>query len=162
MRNTIIETEHYLEIKLKYNGCIYYTKIDKEDLDKIEKYTWHLHCRKKDMRLDVCTNRFSGYKNRGYTNIARYLMDCPQNKAIDHINHDTLDNRKENLRICTVFENNQNKTNNTSGCVGVTFDKARNKWKVYIGKDGVLKNIGRFDNFEDARQARVNAENSMC
>lgn len=39
----------------------------------------------------------------------RYIMNPPDDMTIDHINHDPLDNRRENLRICTQAENNKNK-----------------------------------------------------
>ena len=70
------------------------------------------------------------------------------------MNRNTLDNRRCNLRNVTIFVNNLNKSNNTSECVGVTWDKSRQKWKVDI------KNtyVGRFDDFNEAVQARKNAE----
>lgn len=43
--------------------------------------------------------------------IHRYIKDCPIDKIIDHINGNTLDNRKSNLRICTILDNNQNRYN---------------------------------------------------
>lgn len=123
----------------------------------LNKYKWHLHCRNKDQRLDVCTNTFGNHKDRKYLTLSRYLTNCPTNKVVDHINHNTLDNRKNNLRICTNYENNINKTNNTSGCVGVSWDKNRNKWHVTFKR----KNIGRFSSFEDAVKARKLAESCI-
>lgn len=57
---------------------------------------------------------------------------------VDHINGDTLDNSFVNLRIVTQAENNKNKSipnNNTSGCVGVSWNKTNNKWLVMIGRE---------------------------
>ena len=77
----------------------------------------------------------------------------------DPINGNTLDNKKNNLRICTNRENTSNKTklgtNNTSGILGVRFDNRRNKW--YKGKCIFL---GYFNIKEDAIKARIDAEKS--
>lgn len=60
-------------------------------------------------------------------------MDDPE--VIDHINHNGLDNRKCNLRICTNQENICNceiPKNNKSGCKGVYWAKDKQKWTVTI------------------------------
>jgi hypothetical protein len=72
-----------------------------------------------------------------------------------------LDNRKSNLRICTILENSHNKnvsTNNKSGFTGVFFDKESKKWKAYIMCNGVNYHLGFFLDKEKAIQARKNAE----
>ena len=128
---------------------------DKNDVEKVNQYKWHLHYRKKDNRYDCCTNTFGSHNNRHYMNMPKFLLDYYGNLTIDHINRNSLDNRRSNLRVVTQFENNQNKGNNKSGCVGVCWDKNRNKWHVTYKS----KNIGRFDNFQDAVKARKQAEN---
>ena len=142
---------NYAYILLKKDNIEKKVLFDIEDIKKVQQYKWHLHLRKKDMRYDVCSNQ---YGTRKYLILSRYLMNCPDNMTIDHINQDTMDNRKENLRICTTFINNLNKSNNTSGCVGVCWDKSRNKWHVMFK----TKNLGRFNNFEDAVKIRKQAE----
>ena len=77
--------------------------------------------------------------------------------VVDHINHNKLDNRKENLRICEHQENTYNKglcSTNTSGVTGVTWDKLRNKWIAHIKG----KNLGRFNTKEEAIKVRKQAE----
>lgn len=127
---------------------------DIEDVEKVKQYKWHLHLRKSDMRYDACTNRFGKHIKGRYMLMSRYLMNYSGNLTIDHINRNPLDNRKSNLRIVTQFENNQNLGNNKSGCVGVCWDKNRNKWHVMIKN----KNLGRFDNFKEAVKVRKQAE----
>lgn len=144
----------YAYMLLKKDNITLKTLFDIEDVDKIKQYKWHLHLRKKDMRFDVCTNSYGKHSQRKYIILARYLTDCLAYMTVDHLNRNTLDNRKSNLKICTTVENNQNKSNNTSGCVGVCWDKNRNKWHVmYCGK-----NLGRFELFEEAAKARKAAE----
>lgn len=66
-------------------------------------------------------------------------------QEVDHINHDTLDNRKENLRICGRVENCQNKgkhKDNTTGFKGAYFDKRRGTFYSHIGVNGKIKWVG--------------------
>ena len=91
----------------------------------------------------------------------RYIMNCPEDMVVDHINHNTLDNRKENLRICTKKQNERNiklRSNNVSGYTGVGFHKETNKWRAYIQKDNKLITLGLFKNKKDAIKARKEAE----
>lgn len=61
---------------------------------------WHV-----DTKTGYVSTRIGGKSVR----LHRYIMDSPENKIVDHINHDKTDNRRENLRICSVRENNLNK-----------------------------------------------------
>ena len=66
---------------------------------------------------------------------------------VDHINGNTLDNRKSNIRRCTRSQNKYNvgkKKVNTSGFKGVFLNKKTNKWFVAIRVNGVTKRIGTF------------------
>ena len=82
-------------------------------------------------------------------------------EEIDHINHIPYDNRRENLRIVSVPQNQMNSKislNNTSGVKGVNFDKNNNKWRSRISVNGKRINLGQFLLFQDAVNARINAE----
>lgn len=122
--------------------------IDTEDLDKISNQKW-------------CLDKNYYVKNSSQKYLHRILLG-ETNLYVDHINGNTLDNRKQNLRLCTNSENLQNRVNipvnNTSGVIGVHFDKARNKWKVEIGINGKNKYIGRYDNLDEAIKERQNAK----
>ena len=85
----------------------------------------------------------------------RIIMNCPDDKMIDHINMNKLDNRRENLRICTHQQNQHNRTkqsNNTSGFKGVSFNKEKQKFEARIGIDGKSKFLGYFDTAEKASE----------
>lgn len=82
-------------------------------------------------------------------------------KGIDHINGVQDDNRLENLRPASQTTNSQNarmSINNTSGCLGLTWDKARNKWFSQIMVKGKTISLGRHDEWFDAVCARKAAE----
>jgi AP2 domain/HNH endonuclease len=95
----------------------------------------------------------------------RFLMQPPVGLEVDHRNHDRLDNRKTNLRVCTHAENLWNRkgpaAHGTSGFRGVSWDKNAGLWLAhYRGLDGKLVSVGRYDTAEAAAAARNAAAES--
>lgn len=92
----------------------------------------------------------------------RAVMAAGPGQIIDHINGDTLDNRRANLRFATAEQNCRNfgpaRRNNTSGTIGVGWHKGRGKWQASIKLWGKLVYLGIFDDFEEAVDARRRAE----
>lgn len=87
----------------------------------------------------------------------RYVMrlDDPV-LIVDHINGDTLDNRKSNLRVITRSDNGMNvrkRINNTSGYTGVQLNSRTNLWKACIWLHGKNFYLGEFDTKEQANIA---------
>jgi len=117
-------------------------------------------------RVKIGSVAGSKYSN-GYICIAidskRYLAhrliwlyvygEFPANQ-IDHINEVKDDNRLVNLRLATSQENQHNKsspqTNNTSGYLGVYWNKPRGKWIARIQVNGKNKHLGLFNTAEEA------------
>lgn len=80
--------------------------------------------------------------------------ELKRTEVIDHINHDPLDNTRENLRIVSTRQNNQNKKSKTSSKYpGVCWNKQRNKWKAYITLNGKQKHLGYFMDEREAAKA---------
>lgn len=76
---------------------------------------------------------------------------------IDHVNRVVDDNRIANLREATRSQNMANTVTpraNSSGVKGVCFDKATNRWLAYTQVNGKFKNLGRFDQIDEAITAR--------
>lgn len=76
--------------------------------------------------------------------------------GVDHVDGNLLDNRKRKLRKCSQQQNCFNcrvSKNNTSGITGVTWDKARKKWRSSIKVNYKNIYLGRFINIQDAAAA---------
>ena len=82
-------------------------------------------------RLNIEVNK-KHYKKLLHVLVAGAFIPNPENKPfVDHIDNCKTNNNIQNLRWATSKENNQNKSmgkNNTSGIVGVSWDKKSNKW----------------------------------
>lgn len=75
----------------------------------------------------------------------RYLEDW---EAIDHKDHNGLNNQKNNLRICTRSQNEMNKEKQkdcSSQYKGVCWDQNKQKWRTRIQIDKKRKHLGFFD-----------------
>lgn len=105
---------------------------------------------------------YSGTKNRMNCKLLhRMIMGEPENMFIDHINHDKLNNCRSNLRIVTPQQNSMNRgknKNNTSGVIGVRWDKEIEKWRAQISSNKKLIHLGLFDDLEEACEVRKKAE----
>ena len=111
-------------------------KIDDHDSWALS-YQWYLN--RTSANTAYARNRKLGY-------LHRLILNPPKNRIVDHINGDTLDNRRENLRIVTAKLNTVNRPKpfvNTSGYKGVI--KVSNGWRAQIKNDGRFICLGKFD-----------------
>ena len=114
-------------------------------------------------------NSFS-IDNKGYIRMSvkgipillhRVIANTPKGMVTDHINHNVLDNREVNLRICTKNQNLLNKKpykNSKSECPGVYQIKSTGNWKSTIRINNKRISLGTFKNLIDAVSARKQAE----
>lgn len=96
----------------------------------------------------------------------RILMGEPPGLYVDHINHDTLDNQRANLRVVTNAQNMQNRRGANAGSVtgvrGVSWHRASGSYEVYLEVDGKKRCLGYRKTLEDAAAlARAGRERLM-
>jgi len=141
--------------------------IDKEDIEKIMAINWVQCVRPKDKNIYVIHYDHIGSGKSKKTKslfLHRYIVNAQKGKMIDHINMNTLDNRKSNLRLCNKSENGCNRDKpitNVSDYKGVSWDKRRNKWRVVIIKNRKQTHIGYFINIETAYAAYCKAAKEL-
>lgn len=127
---------------------------DKEDYDLIKDYHWFLDGKHGNYVV-------ANYKETT-VKFHRIVMKVTDSKIdIDHINHDTTDNRKENLRVVSRSQNNANiglRKHNTSGCTGVAWHSTRKQWISRISYNNKCIFLGWFNDYEEAVKARKEAE----
>jgi hypothetical protein len=86
----------------------------------------------------------------------RAVTKCPDGLEPDHINHNTLDNRRENLRVCTHYENVQNAIHpfgkTSKGFRGVRLFDGK-WWRAQISIAGKAIHLGTFPTAEEAARA---------
>jgi hypothetical protein len=118
------------------------TMIDLEDLERVKYIKW---------RLSTSGYAINNSKFRGSTvYLHRTILNTDQ--FVDHINHNKLDNRKENLRIVTKSQNQMN-------CNNKGISKQKNgKYYAYIKINHKLMNLGTYIDEEEALFARWYAE----
>ena len=122
--------------------------IDKEDIERINFTKWSLKYDKTVDNYYVYAWERNNYKNRKRIILHRFLTNCPDDMQVDHINRDTKDNRKSNLRICTQVENANNKgfyKNNTTGYKNICINNKNGGYRLEIkrNKQIVLKQFSK-------------------
>lgn len=118
--------------------------VDAKDFYWLNKWNW-------TAAYDPKTKSFYAVSGKPQIKMHSFIMGC----RADHKNHNTLDNRRKNLRKATVFQNNLNRrrhSSNTSGFIGVVL--MGKKWNARIQFKGKFFHIGMFSDPEDAARAR--------
>jgi len=159
-KNSFVEVDDYLVVYILNRNNIETGEsflISKEDIDLIYKHRYYISGRSRKETQRYAQTRIDN-KNVG---IHRQILNAKPKEYVDHINHNPMDNRRENLRMCTNQQNAfncTNNTNNTSGVKGVWFDKSRNKWACEIMINYKKAFFKRYDTFEEAKNKRFELE----
>ena len=135
------EDDHYRYFCSNGDSFIF----DEIDFPLIFQHRWHIDSK--------------GYPKTNIQNstrtLSRLITKCSDKHFVDHINRDTKDNRRFNLRIAKPYENSRNSSvrkNNKCGYKGVSLHKG-GKYRADIGVDGKIIYLGLFENMIDAAKA---------
>lgn len=130
--------------------------IDEQDFSMCRQYRWH---------IEKYRNRTMQYGaaivNGKVLRIHRLVMQAPSQMQVDHINHNGLDNRRCNLRVCSNRDNNCNK--DFANCVrasqlgtGIRQINGRYYARIMVYKKEIA--LGGYATLEEAKSARAQAE----
>jgi len=147
--------------------------VDDEDFDFLNQFGWYACYNKSISNFYAQRSHYlrdiRGKRKLKMIMMHRLIMErivcrkLQRNELIDHINHDPLDNRRENLRIATNRQNMQNMTRKTtSKYPGVSWVKDGCKWRAEIWMNGKSKYLGIFKDEREAAKAYERACRELC
>ena len=120
-----------------------YALVDDEDFESLSQFKWYACWYKQ-------TRQFRAVRSRRVNGKGQIILmhrqisgfpDC----YVDHVNGNSLDNRRSNLRPCTAAQNQCNRTraaNNLSGFKGV--DRFQDKWRAKIALNAKTYHLGLY------------------
>ena len=136
------------------DGTTLETAINTSDLERVKEVdTNWLACLDKGTNAFYCCGRIKVGNKWKTVALHRLILDFPLEKVADHINHNTLDNRKDNLRAITKGENAQNRKgankDSKTGISGVV-ERENGKFRAFVYIGGRQLNLGTYKTLERA------------
>lgn len=129
-------------------------RVDWRDYRIVSELRWHAH---------QSRDNFYAYASLGKRkSIAMHRLIFGLKKGdpreVDHLNHDTLDNRRRNLKVCTRRKNHENRKYHSRYGIGIAYRpeqrRRKNPFTAMASVDSSCVNIGYFATAEEARAAR--------
>lgn len=141
-KNIYVTRENYTILLLFHKEKITAVLIDKEDVNKINKYSWRIN------EKGYVISDINKHKVRIHNLILNRDTSNPK-IVCDHINRNKLDNRKNNLRIVSQKENNKNRILKK----GLFYTKRKNKWQAYYISNKKIHSLGYYNTENEAKEA---------
>jgi hypothetical protein len=126
--------------------------VDAEDFERISQYLWYASWNVNTKSFYAARKTLKRDGPRKIIMLHSFIMDPPEGMEVDHEDWNTLDDRIDNLRICTPGQNKAHRRSaGESGYRGVYRDKSCNRWKVAIGRE--RKYLGLYESPEEGALA---------
>lgn len=132
------------------------------DFELVKNFTWAVYRGANTWYASTNITKEDGTKTQN--SMHRLIMGNPENSIVDHEDRNGLNNRRDNLRICTKQENARNANlakNSSSGVKGVSWNKNRNYWEAHISVNQKKIHLGCFHDLKEATAARLKAEQEI-
>ena len=133
--------------------------LDAADVHLVDRWNWFARTKKHGSRNTYAVRTdYSGDK-QATIQIHTHILTPKKGFVVDHINGDTLDNRRSNLRYATLSQNTINRAMPRRKTVGPrgAFPTESGRWRASIGHKGKVRYLGLFDTPEEAHAAYCKA-----
>jgi hypothetical protein len=140
-------TGYKVKVFLFQKGVIHELFLDLHIWEEYKDYAMHVKPHGLKYSVSIVDANHKEHK------LHRIITNAPENKQVDHIDSNPMNNELSNLRFCTGAENSQNRLlnkNNSSGCAGVSWCNTNNKWVVQPMLNGKRHKLGRFSSKDEA------------
>lgn len=132
-------------------ACGLVALVDAADAERVMAFRWHAKQRR-DGKVKACRDRRAGETGPRTIVMHRFILGSPPGLVVDHIDGDTLNNTRGNLRACTVAENTRNQqigVRNVSGFKGVAC-VGPGRFRAGIKCDGCWHYLGTYSSAHEA------------
>jgi hypothetical protein len=126
--------------------------VDDEDFDRVNAFKW--------CAIRALNGKFYAHRRRShdnpYVSMHRFVVGAGRGQVVDHRHGNTLDNRRENLRVCTGQQNGWNRSadrRSRTGFKGVHYFAPMGKWQAHIRVNNRKMHLGYHATVEDAAKA---------
>jgi hypothetical protein len=124
----------------------YVAYVSECDYVRVAARRWHAKVRKGVVYAATYVQRKAVYMHR-------FILDAPHGVQVDHIDHNGLNNARDNIRLATSQQNMRNRrtgSTNTSGVKGVWWCRNAQKWRAALKIRGKPIQVGYFSTKEEA------------
>ena len=134
--------------------------VDDSDFRWLNRWRWQVNTKGYAIHIHYI-RMINGKQENKTISMHRIILNAPKNKQVDHINHNILDNRRNNLRLCTSSQNSMNrKPLSLTGLKGI-YKKSKNRWGAEINTGDTRIFLGSFISPIDAANAYEKASRKL-
>lgn len=153
-QNDYVIHKDYAEIILRNKSAeeVGRAIIDLDDVERCKQYKWHARNGKNTLYVVATIDE------KTKIHLHRFIIGYDGDDDVDHEDRNGLNNRKENLRVLSHSDNLRNQSPARKGIKRVP----SGKYQVVITKNYIGKYLGTFDTYEEALEARLQAERNIA